>query len=112
VEKAQETHSDLFAWHRSLADLRRTHPELSDGRLEAVRVSFDESAGWLSMNRGRISVVCNWTPTGQEIPCRTGEVLLASADGVSVGDRAAKLPGHGVVVFKVEPGGATLKGGA
>jgi maltooligosyltrehalose trehalohydrolase len=111
-ERVQGAHSDLLAWHRSLADLRRSHPELSDDRLETVRVSFDEPAGWLCMNRGRISVVCNWAPTGQVIPCRTGEVLLASADGVFVDDRAAELPGHGVVVFQVEPWGATLKGGA
>ena len=106
-EAGQETHRALFEWHQALIELRRSNPDLTDDRLEAVSVDCDESAGWLSMNRGRISVVCNVSSTERAIPCRTGEVLLASAEGVSVQDNAVVLPGHGVAVIWVEPGKET-----
>jgi maltooligosyltrehalose trehalohydrolase len=46
-ELAREPHAALLDWHRRLIRLRRAVPALSDGRLERMRVDYDEEARWL-----------------------------------------------------------------
>ncbi|MBO0692994.1 MAG: malto-oligosyltrehalose trehalohydrolase [Acidimicrobiaceae bacterium] len=52
-------HREMLAWYRRLIGLRATYPELTDGRLSAVAVDFDEDAGWMRVRRGRIVLACN-----------------------------------------------------
>jgi len=101
-ERDQEPHSSLLDWHRSLRELRSTIPDLTEDLLSAMSVACDDAAGWLVMSRGRISVVCNLNSTEQVIPCRSGKVLLASAETVTVQENAAVLPGHGLAVIMTD----------
>src|SRR5262249_32865887 len=50
-EPAREPHAGLLEWHRRVIGLRRTLPALTDGRLDQVRVSFDEEDQWLVTER-------------------------------------------------------------
>ncbi|MFC9326817.1 malto-oligosyltrehalose trehalohydrolase [Kitasatospora sp. NPDC057015] len=58
-EPAQPPHAEILDWYRLLLRLRRTHPELCDPDLEAVRVVFDEEARWLVVHRGPFRVAVN-----------------------------------------------------
>ena len=58
-EPAQQPHAGLLAWYRLLIRLRRTHPELCDPDLAAVRVAYDEEQRWLVVHRGPYRVAVN-----------------------------------------------------
>ena len=64
---------ELLAWHRELIRLRRATPALTDGRLDRVRVRFDEAARWLVMERGPLAVACNFAAQPQDVPLRHGQ---------------------------------------
>jgi maltooligosyltrehalose trehalohydrolase len=63
-----EPNAALLAWYRKLIAFRHSQPSLTDGRLERVEVTFDESAGWFAMKRGPVEVVCNLGGDCQAIP--------------------------------------------
>ena len=48
--------------------LRRAVPALADGRLDRVRVGFDEEARWLVVERGPVAVACNLADRAQCVP--------------------------------------------
>jgi maltooligosyltrehalose trehalohydrolase len=80
-ERARAPHADLLAWYRALIRLRRAHPALADGRIDAVGVRFDESVPWLVVERGPITVACNLGREAALVPLRDhrpATVLLAS----------------------------------
>ena len=79
AERDNEPHAELLDWHRRLIRLRRKIPAFSDGRLERVRVSFDEKARWIVMTRGRAAVACNLAGGAQCMPLGIGhnaQILL------------------------------------
>jgi maltooligosyltrehalose trehalohydrolase len=70
----------MLEWYRALIGLRRSTPCLNDGTPGNTRVTFDEQANWLRMDRGNVAVICN---LGEEFrfPALHGaRVLLASQD--------------------------------
>jgi maltooligosyltrehalose trehalohydrolase len=94
--------ADLLDWHKKLIRLRRSEAALNNGRLESVEVHFDESARWLVLARGPITVVCNFQSGAQTIPLRSGKerrVLLASAD-VTLREADMRLPLESVAILK------------
>lgn len=76
VDPAQRA---VFDTYRALIALRRTHPELSDPRLD--RFIVDSGDSWLVLRRGSLRVVVNLGDAAATIPldARTGEILLASS---------------------------------
>ncbi len=102
AELAREPHADLLDWHRRMIALRRAFPELTDGRMERVHVRVDETAGWLAVERGAVTVAANlgaaaaWVPLGADRPRR---VHLASSPEAGVGPAAVTLPPDAVVVL-------------
>ncbi len=103
-EIAREPHRKMFAWHQKLIQLRRAEPALHDGRMDAVKTHFDEAARWLVMQRGDISVVCNFADREQKIslPPKKFRSLLASTTDVKFSDGDAMLPPESVVILKSE----------
>ena len=61
TEMEREPHASIFQWHRRLIELRKWAPELTDGRLNRVRVEFCEDEGKLTMRRGRVAVACDFS---------------------------------------------------
>jgi maltooligosyltrehalose trehalohydrolase len=102
-ELTREPHAGLLNWHRRLIRLRRGISALSDGRLDRVRVRFDEEARWLVVERGLVSVVCNLADRIQRVPVsmpQGNQALLTSdptvevtADGVRLLPDAVALLG-------------------
>jgi maltooligosyltrehalose trehalohydrolase len=81
-EVSTSPHAEILDWHKKLIQLRRSKPELFDGILENVRVNCDETNRTLVMERGSISIICNFAGTPQHLPVRAGEqrILIASGD--------------------------------
>jgi maltooligosyltrehalose trehalohydrolase len=105
-EPAREPHASLLAWHRRLVRLRRVYPELTDGRLDRVRVDFDEAGRWLAMSRGCITLVLNLASETRQVPLAAGRprhLLLASSADVTVAADAIDLPSDSVAVLGPDP---------
>jgi maltooligosyltrehalose trehalohydrolase len=103
-EIAREPHREMFAWHQKLIRLRRAEPALNDGKMEAVKIHFDEAARWLVMERGDIGVACNFANQQRQIPLPTKKFhnLLASTPDVKFLDGGVLLPSESVVILKSE----------
>jgi maltooligosyltrehalose trehalohydrolase len=103
-EISRAPHSEILDWHKNLFQLRRAETSLNDGRLESIKIHFDELARWLVMERGAISVVCNFVNHSQRIPLRAGKqrTLLASEPGVNAVSGSVNLRSEVVAIFKLE----------
>jgi maltooligosyltrehalose trehalohydrolase len=102
AEREREPHRGLLEWHRELLRLRRSEPALRDGRLDAVRVSFDEERRWIALARGNVTVLCNAADFVQPIPLapeRPRRLLLASEPAPRMSSDHATLAGRGVAIF-------------
>jgi maltooligosyltrehalose trehalohydrolase len=98
----KEPHAGLLTWHRSLIELRRKVPALSDGRLERVHVSFDETAKWFVVKRSSVVVACNLNQATQRVPAGiepASRLLLASEDKVRLSQDAIELPPDSVAIL-------------
>ena len=85
AELEREPHRDILDWHRDLIRLRARMPELRDGRMDLVRVDFDESARWLTMRRGRVTVAINLAADAQIVPIgsSTPKLIAMASDMTS-----------------------------
>jgi len=102
-EMAGPSHAALLEWHRRLIRLRHEQPALADGRLENVQVRFDEKARWLALERGAISVICNFAPAPQSIPISGGKPrVLLSSGGEKLTGSAVQLPGESVAILSAD----------
>ncbi|HEX5496855.1 MAG TPA: malto-oligosyltrehalose trehalohydrolase [Mycobacteriales bacterium] len=101
-ELAREPHSAVLNFYRKLIALRRAHPDLSDPRLNRVRVDHDERARWLVVYRGRFAVVCNLGAGRCRVPVRgtAAGVALASEHGFIYTDSSVELSGESVVIVE------------
>jgi maltooligosyltrehalose trehalohydrolase len=79
AEPDKDPHAAMLAWYRSLIALRRTRPELTDPRLDQVRVDIDPDAEWVVLHRGALRVAANLADGPQTVPLGTapGDVVLA-----------------------------------
>ncbi|OKK22640.1 malto-oligosyltrehalose trehalohydrolase [Streptomyces sp. CB00455] len=101
-EPGQGAHARLLAWYRTLVSLRRTHPDLRDPDLAAVRVAFDEERRWITFRRGDVRVAVNFAPQPATIALgRNGVRVLAAWDPLEHpgADGRIHLPGESAVVL-------------
>jgi maltooligosyltrehalose trehalohydrolase len=101
-EPSKEPHGEMLRWYRSLIELRRRLPDLTDGRIERTKVSFDEDERRLTMTRGSVLVACNFNGESQRVPYSDLEgkkVFLSSKEGIVAGDDEILLPGHSVAIM-------------
>jgi maltooligosyltrehalose trehalohydrolase len=72
-----------------------------DDRLEAVQTRLDESARWLAVERGPITIVCLVSEHAQRVPVRPGEqvILLASDNSIRVESGGVMMPPDSVAVL-------------
>ena len=93
-------HPHVLDWHRRLIRLRRSFPALLDGDRARVRVDCDEDARWLRMDRGPITVVCNFGRGATTVPLGDGggRAVLLAAGSHAVSARMLEL-GPGAVIL-------------
>ncbi len=99
-------HARTLARYRRLIELRRRVPELSDPRLWRPQVTFDETARWLRIERGDVTIAVN---LGTEaVTCEAaGELLFATTDSIGLtGTGLTLAPGTGAVVRRAASDGS------
>ncbi len=69
-ELSQPQHAEMLHWYRRLIALRKRIVCLSDGRMDAVEVSFNCDEDWLVMHRGEITVAANLGATPRKLDVR------------------------------------------
>jgi maltooligosyltrehalose trehalohydrolase len=104
-ELDRDPHAGLLEWYRRLLRLRRELPELTDGRIDRVDVSFDEAGRWLVVRRGSVAVACNLAAEARQVPLPlpASAIILASAAGIDLAaDRqSVTLPPNSVAVLSL-----------
>lgn len=82
-EVAAPGHDELLGWYRSLIALRREVPELTDGRWQQGRATFDRSTGVVTYERGPVLVAGN-------LGRQATDVILGDRTVVLTTDRASQ----------------------
>jgi maltooligosyltrehalose trehalohydrolase len=100
-EAGEGAHAAMVDWYKRLIRLRRTTPELINGRLDEVSVTADEEDRWLVMDRGAIQVACNLGAEPLRIALPPGAVLLLGSDDVSLSEDELTLPSDSVSVVRI-----------
>jgi maltooligosyltrehalose trehalohydrolase len=100
-ELERSPHAGMLAWYRELIRLRRSLPDLADGRRSRTVATFDERARWFVLSRGGVCVACNLADTGRRVPLppRTARTVLAGDDDARVEDDSVALGPDGVVLL-------------
>jgi len=93
-------HARLLELYRSLARLRRHHPDLTDPRFANTSCDYDEDARWFLLRRGTTTIAVNFGADAVTLPCG-GALLLATDDTVTVTADAVTLPGHSAAIVAV-----------
>jgi maltooligosyltrehalose trehalohydrolase len=101
AEVEDEPHSTLLRWYAELIRIRREYRDLSDGRLDKVKIGYDEQARWMLIKRGDISVAFNLGEGLQRIPVKPAgaTALLRSDLQIEVHNDFVELPPDSVVVL-------------
>jgi maltooligosyltrehalose trehalohydrolase len=95
-------HAEMLAWHRQLIAIRKKLSALTTGRLDLIRTEFDAEKEWLSVERGPIRIVCNFSNNSLVVPCTSDykcSVLLASCTKCQIQGGEICLPGESVVIL-------------
>jgi maltooligosyltrehalose trehalohydrolase len=101
-EARRGVHAEMLDWYRRLVHLRRATPDLTDGRLDLVKVTADDDAGTLVVERGPITIVANLGTRETKVevaPDRGATPLLLSDDDIEVSSRGVTLPPDSVAVL-------------
>jgi maltooligosyltrehalose trehalohydrolase len=94
----------MLVWYKRLIAVRRHVAGFTDGRLDLTSASCDEQAQWLRVERGPVSILCNFARESQTLPlpwdaCR--HVLLASKEAELIGT-GVRLAPESVVILAPE----------
>ncbi|HEX4769198.1 MAG TPA: malto-oligosyltrehalose trehalohydrolase [Bryobacteraceae bacterium] len=94
-------HKEMLHWYRKLIDLRRRSTALKDSRLSEVRVTFDETAKWLIVQRGNLQIACNLASDRHALPMKgcPGPILCSEKD-FSLRPGLIELPGESVAIIE------------
>jgi maltooligosyltrehalose trehalohydrolase len=102
-EIEKDSHGEMLDWYRRLIDLRRRSASLNDGDMRRVSVEFDEKEHWLTMNRGRVRVLCNLGDKPAELENPAGlPLILASDTNISIKDKMVVLPPGSLAILSDE----------
>ncbi|HTV62683.1 MAG TPA: malto-oligosyltrehalose trehalohydrolase [Verrucomicrobiae bacterium] len=102
TEISRPPHAEILDWHKQLIQLRRNEPDLCDGRMDAVRTNVDEMRRCMTIERGSIITICNFSNELQTLFDRAGEChpLLVSKPETKISDGRITLPPESVAILK------------
>jgi maltooligosyltrehalose trehalohydrolase len=100
-EVAEPEHRSMLEFYRELIALRAAEPDLRDGRLDHVDVSYDEARGYISIRRGELLIAANVGAAAQPVPLGAGaELVLATDDLHAPAAGEVSLPPRSAVVLR------------
>jgi maltooligosyltrehalose trehalohydrolase len=96
-----DPHKEVLAFYRELIAARKAYPDLSDPRLDEVRVTHNEVDRWLVIRRGRLAVAVNLAEDRQSVPLERApqEVVLASERWVVLTSHDVEMPAQSVAIL-------------
>jgi maltooligosyltrehalose trehalohydrolase len=100
-----QSHAEMMAWYKAVIELRRNLSALSNGHLNLTSSKFNEEENWLSVERGPVTILCNFSSDEIAIPCQTTDrcsILLDSSGRSRVHDSVVDLPRESVVLLGPE----------
>jgi maltooligosyltrehalose trehalohydrolase len=98
-QPAKDGHAELLRWYQELIRLRREHPELTDPRFDRTITTCDETAGWLTIQRGPVLIAVNLGSAGWTCPIDADAGLLACSDPrVRITNDGVELPPDTVAI--------------
>lgn len=99
-EPGEGAHAEMLDWYTSLIALRRSRPDLLDGRVDRVRVDVDEDHRTIRVHRGSILVAVNLGSVERRLEIGPGRrLLLASERDVKVEKTSVWLPSTSCAVI-------------
>jgi len=99
-ERTQPPHAAMLDWYRQLIALRRSTADLADPDLSHVHVRFSESAQWLAMERGAVTVAFSLASNPVQIEVHPGSaIILASSPDIGLHANSLTLPPDTVAVL-------------
>jgi maltooligosyltrehalose trehalohydrolase len=106
-ELSEPEHRDMLEWHRQLIGFRKSHPAMRDFHLDRLQVEFDESIGWLRVDRAGCSLACNVVPAEVTVPLPPGtrRVVIASDAAVRIEGGRLVLPGESFAIVTADDTG-------
>ncbi|MGB6727775.1 MAG: malto-oligosyltrehalose trehalohydrolase [Terracidiphilus sp.] len=94
-------HAEMLAWYRALIHFRQTTPCRNEGTAGNVRVTFDEEAMWLRMERGTVTVICNLGDRERSFGVsEESRVALASRSGIQINQNKLVVPPDSVALVR------------
>lgn len=91
-ELEREPYRELRETYRRLIELRRSHPDFTDPRFDAVAVTYEPDQWWLAIERGeQMVVVVNFGAPEAVVPIEGDLELLFTSGDVSLGDGTVVL---------------------
>jgi len=104
-ERSESPHREMLDWVRALIALRRSEPELLDGRLEQVAVRVDEAARTIVVRRAGIVVAANLGDRPGRVGLPDGaagaELLLRSKPEARLSGGEVALPPESCAVIRL-----------
>lgn len=100
-EVRSDNHREMLEWYRTLIDLRRSTPALTNGDLKAVDVQADDREKWLLMRRGDITVACNFGEQPWCAPIPGADRVLAASADVRVHQDGVVLPPESISIVRI-----------
>jgi len=97
-ELDEPDHARALAWYRTLLQLRRDRPDLTDGRRILIGTEVDEAQRLLVLRRAATAVAVNLSPEVRTLPAAwfdpgAGAVLGTTDEGAAVrADGSLSLP--------------------
>src|SRR5438270_542042 len=83
-QPSREPYSSMLTWYQELIALRQAWPELTDPRLDRIRVDYDEQARWLVARRGRLHIAVNLGRDPAKLPLPPDAIVItASRAGIT-----------------------------
>ncbi|MEV7806463.1 malto-oligosyltrehalose trehalohydrolase [Microbispora sp. NPDC088329] len=100
-ELSKDEHASLLGWYRDLIALRRSHPDLTDPRLDRVRVEVDEDRRVVVIERGSLRIAANFADGAVPVRLAASRLLLASDESARLADDVLDLPGRSLAIAEV-----------
>ncbi len=90
-EPASGRHARILSVYRTLARLRRTHPDLTDPRFDRVDCTVDEDTRLFRMRRGALEIVVNFGDSPLTVPLRDRHATSCSPPETTCSSTAPSL---------------------
>jgi len=101
AEAGRAEHARMRAWYKDLIRLRRSTPDLKDGRPGQTRVTCDAAARSLRITRGGVEVFCNLGEKAAQFAVEgSATALLSSRDDAFLRDGSITLPPDTALILR------------